>query len=366
MLLSAFRPVFDTISTRNPPALTDAAMRLPAPSRPASGAALLTSGAGFSTAPAHQSDMEADVETEAAAEVTPEVAAGPVVAADLLALAPKPREGIASNSAPAPRPNTRPIARLNSSRSPRPNRSLKSALAAAFTSAWALIPPAASLLPAASAAAETLATVATTAPAGARSPSRAPASPVLSDSELDALLSRCAPTVAPATMRAIVKTESSGNPFAIGVVGGRLTRQPRSLAEALSTVRSLEARGLAYSAGLAQIYRKNFTSLGLTPERTFSPCENLKAAARVLSRCYEGTAGTEALRLSAAFSCYYSGDPVRGRNLGYSARVAKNAGVTHPAFLPGGGQTPPWRPRAPPGAAPGSTQNAPAGLRPAL
>ena len=46
--------------------------------------------------------------------------------------------------------------------------------------------------------------------------------------------------VPPTVMEHVVKVESSFNPYAIGVVGGRLARQPRSLAEALSTARMLE------------------------------------------------------------------------------------------------------------------------------
>jgi hypothetical protein len=41
-------------------------------------------------------------------------------------------------------------------------------------------------------------------------------------------------------MQHVVHVESSYNPYAIGVVGGKLARQPRNLAEALATVRMLE------------------------------------------------------------------------------------------------------------------------------
>lgn len=44
-------------------------------------------------------------------------------------------------------------------------------------------------------------------------------------------------------MRHVVRVESSNNQFAIGVVGGRLARQPQTLAEALATARTLEAKG---------------------------------------------------------------------------------------------------------------------------
>jgi type IV secretion system protein VirB1 len=54
-------------------------------------------------------------------------------------------------------------------------------------------------------------------------------------------------------MQHVVRIESSYNPYAIGVVGGRLVRQPVSLAEALATVHMLEARGYDFSVGLAQV-----------------------------------------------------------------------------------------------------------------
>ncbi|WP_159069240.1 transglycosylase SLT domain-containing protein, partial [Burkholderia metallica] len=53
----------------------------------------------------------------------------------------------------------------------------------------------------------------------------------------------CAPNVDPDTLAALVRTESGFNPYAIGVVGGHLTRQPASLDEARATARELAARG---------------------------------------------------------------------------------------------------------------------------
>src|SRR3989339_1535530 len=60
-----------------------------------------------------------------------------------------------------------------------------------------------------------------------------------------------------AVMQRVVAVESSYNPFAIGVVGGRLARQPRSLDEAVATARMLEAKGRNFSVGLAQVNRHN-------------------------------------------------------------------------------------------------------------
>ncbi|EFW77706.1 hypothetical protein PsgB076_27095, partial [Pseudomonas savastanoi pv. glycinea str. B076] len=52
---------------------------------------------------------------------------------------------------------------------------------------------------------------------------------MLTTSAFLALAMQCAPSIHPATLTPIVKTESSFNPYAIGVVGKVLPRQPQSL-----------------------------------------------------------------------------------------------------------------------------------------
>lgn len=141
--------------------------------------------------------------------------------------------------------------------------------------------------------------------------------------ELVALLSTCAPLVAPSTALAVIRVESSGNPHAIGVVGGRLERQPRTLAEAVATTKSLERLGMNYSVGLGQINRTNFARLGLTPESAFEPCSNLRAMQSILRDCFEraAPAAPQQLALRQAFSCYYSGNYTTGFREGYVDRV---------------------------------------------
>jgi len=56
-------------------------------------------------------------------------------------------------------------------------------------------------------------------------------------------------------MQHVVRVESSGNPYAIGVVGGRLARQPRNLSEAVVTAQMLEQQGYNFSLGIAQVNR---------------------------------------------------------------------------------------------------------------
>jgi hypothetical protein len=81
--------------------------------------------------------------------------------------------------------------------------------------------------------------------------------------DLAALLLTCAPLVAQDTARALIQVESGGNPFAIGVVGGALARQPANLPEAVATVAALDAAGWNYSVGLGQINKRNFQRYGL-------------------------------------------------------------------------------------------------------
>ncbi|KVL70347.1 lytic transglycosylase domain-containing protein [Burkholderia ubonensis] len=147
------------------------------------------------------------------------------------------------------------------------------------------------------------------------------------------LAQQCAPSVHPTTLQAVVKTESGFNPYAIGVVGGRLVRQPRSRDEAVATARALEAAGWNYSMGLAQVNRANLRIYGLTAETVFDPCANLRAGGAILTDCYTrasagGRVPQDAVR--ASLSCYYSGNFTRGfkadsGGTSYVQRVAANA-----------------------------------------
>lgn len=129
----------------------------------------------------------------------------------------------------------------------------------------------------------------------------------------------CADLAVPAeVMRHVIQIESSSNPYAIGVVGGRLARQPRSLAEALATVRMLEEKGYNFSVGLAQVNRHNLDRYGLSEyTRAFQTCPNIQAGARILAECHQRARGD----WGKAFSCYYSGNFVTGFKHGYVQKV---------------------------------------------
>lgn len=124
-------------------------------------------------------------------------------------------------------------------------------------------------------------------------------------------------------MHHIVRVESSYNPYAIGVVGGRLARQPRNLPEAVATARMLESRGYNFSLGLAQVNRYNLRKYGIdTYERAFGTCPNLTAGASILAECHSRSKGD----WGNAFSCYYSGNFVTGYRHGYVQRVFASMG----------------------------------------
>lgn len=137
--------------------------------------------------------------------------------------------------------------------------------------------------------------------------------------------------VSMSVMQHIVRVESSGNPFAIGVVKGKLRRQPRNLAEAVATAKMLEQKGFNFSVGIAQINRHNLKHYGLhSYEQAFQVCPNLKAGAKILRECYG-----RSKHWGKAFSCYYSGNFVTGYRHGYVQKVfaSMRRSKTKPALL---------------------------------
>ena len=139
-----------------------------------------------------------------------------------------------------------------------------------------------------------------------------------------ALAQECAPTVQPQTMAALARVESGFNPYAIGVVRGRLVRQPVARDEAIATARSLEAQGFNFSLGVGQVNRYNLARYGLDYASAFDACANLRAGSAILTDCYaraKKSVSDSQDALRAAFSCYYSGNFVTGFRDGYVAKV---------------------------------------------
>ena len=135
-----------------------------------------------------------------------------------------------------------------------------------------------------------------------------------------ALVSACAPGVAPETLAAVAQTESGLHPFAIGINGpGGDAMLPATRQDAIERAQALLRAGRSLDLGLMQINSGNLGWLGLSVEDAFDPCRNIAAGARVLT----------------AFSGYNTGHPQRGFANGYVARVlAAHAGHAAQAAAP--------------------------------
>jgi type IV secretion system protein VirB1 len=128
-------------------------------------------------------------------------------------------------------------------------------------------------------------------------------------------------------MQHVVRVESSYNPFAIGVVGGHLVYQPKSLPQALATVKMLETKGYNFSLGLAQVNRYNLSKYGLDSyQKAFDACPNLKAGSEILAECYHRLNGD----WGKSFSCYYSGNSVTGFRHGYVQKIYSSMRKSYP------------------------------------
>jgi type IV secretion system protein VirB1 len=191
---------------------------------------------------------------------------------------------------------------------------------------------------------------------------------MLTTSAFLALAMQCAPSIHPATLTPIVKTESSFNPWAIGVVGKVLPLQPQNLDEAVTAVKALVEEGADFSIGLGQINRQHFDVD--KPERVFDPCTNLRMTAVVLQACYSKASQSEPdqqAALQKAISCYYSGNLKRGfapewqfGGTSHVQRVLANADgstVTVPALQPSSPRAAPVAPAIPANAVPPTYQS---------
>lgn len=158
-----------------------------------------------------------------------------------------------------------------------------------------------------------------------------------SASAILALATQCAPTVAPETVLAIVQTESSGDPFALNVNGGRQPARQTNAADAAATAQRHVAAGYSVDLGLGQINSRNMRWLGLTWENVFDPCTNIAALGFVLTSNYNAvkTGRDPQSALRVALSMYNTGSQTRGFQNGYVAKVVSKAGVVSgPAYRP--------------------------------
>lgn len=143
-----------------------------------------------------------------------------------------------------------------------------------------------------------------------------------------AFVQQCAPEVPPITVNALVKTESSFNPWAIGVnSGSRLASQPKSYGQAALIASELMKSGASFDLGLAQINSKNLKALGLSTQQVLDPCTNLRAMQTIFLGCYKRAKLSEKnseKAVTMAFSCYNTGNFTSGFSNGYVNKMLSN------------------------------------------
>lgn len=155
--------------------------------------------------------------------------------------------------------------------------------------------------------------------------------------ELILLAGVCAPNIAIPTLEAIIKHESTQNPYSIGVnqKDKILKKQPNNLDSAISIANQLIAENIDFDAGLGQINVRNWAWLGLDSTTVFDPCKNLEATQSVLTDCYSRALkrySNEQKALRAALSCYNTGNFEKGFKNGYVKKVLAQAGIKVPAL----------------------------------
>ncbi len=144
------------------------------------------------------------------------------------------------------------------------------------------------------------------------------------------ILLACSTMVHTETLNALIKTESSYNPYAIAIVNGeQLRKQPKTLQEAEAVIDKLEADKINYSVGLGQVNKGNFAKYGVTGKQLLDSCTNIKVSEKILAACYTDSPNKS---VAEALSCYYAGNFsygfVRERKSGlktsYVERVIEN------------------------------------------
>jgi hypothetical protein len=161
---------------------------------------------------------------------------------------------------------------------------------------------------------------------------------ILETGAILALSAQCAPAVAPATMLAIVRTESGGFVHALNVNGTKLPSRPKDQASAAMLARRYIQAGYSVDLGLVQINSRNLMRLGMTIEDALDPCRNLAGGATILRQNFVAASNDQPpqARLRVALSMYNTGSRSRGFSNGYVDKVLANAAsvAAHARVLP--------------------------------
>lgn len=143
-------------------------------------------------------------------------------------------------------------------------------------------------------------------------------------------ISKCAPTVASSTMRALIAVESKGNHLALNINHGyKLKYQPQSLVQAKAWLKYLLKHRYNVDIGLAQVNSRNAYKYAYKPEDMLDPCKNLKVASQILSANYYKAVtrnfGNKPLALLQAISAYNTGSYTGGFGNGYVQKVLNSS-----------------------------------------
>jgi type IV secretion system protein VirB1 len=143
----------------------------------------------------------------------------------------------------------------------------------------------------------------------------------MGDTMIAAALLACAANVAPVTLAAVIRVESTGNPLALhvnGLVGPQ--PHPTTVADAVKLAEGAIRLGYSVDLGLMQVNSRNLAALGYSIRQVLDPCTNIRGGASILTADYaEATRsrGEGQAALEAALSAYNTGDFDRGFSNGY-------------------------------------------------
>jgi type IV secretion system protein VirB1 len=147
----------------------------------------------------------------------------------------------------------------------------------------------------------------------------------LSISTAMALAIQCAPGVSPGALLSVASTESGFDPLAVYDNTTRQSYHPHTIEAATQAAAGLISLGHSIDLGLMQINSSNLARLSLSVADAFDACRSMQAGAQILQEDYRAA-------LRDALSRYNTGDPIRGIENGYVARVEANARAVAPAI----------------------------------
>lgn len=162
--------------------------------------------------------------------------------------------------------------------------------------------------------------------------------------DVQQVVQACSGPVAPATMAAIVGTESGGDPWAIFVNGMEPQGSMRfpNKAAAVAAATHYVRLGYKVDMGLAQVDSENLPRFGLSIRQAFNPCTNIRTGALILAGAYlqalKAGYAPGASALTHGFEAYNSGQTTG--DYSYAQTVWQHAGVNLPAHFRGGASPP--------------------------